>query len=123
MITAADKSSRVDLVFRAFSDRTRLRVLNLLQHREVLCVCEIVELLQLPQAKVSRHLAYLRRAGLVSGRKDGLWVYYRLAKPRGEFHRKVLECLSCCLSQVPELRRDRDLLRTFDKSSCDSGCC
>jgi ArsR family transcriptional regulator, arsenate/arsenite/antimonite-responsive transcriptional repressor len=68
----------VDRMFRAFSDRTRLRILHLLLPGE-LCVCHIVDVLDLPQPKVSRHLAYLRRTGLVLARKEGLWNYYRLA--------------------------------------------
>jgi ArsR family transcriptional regulator len=125
----AESAAGVDLIFRAFSDRPRLRVLNLLRHREELCVCEIVELLGMPQARVSQHLAYLRRAGLVADRKDGLWVYYRLARPRGAFHRKMIECLSCCLSQVPELRRDREHLQQLAPGSarnpgkCGDRCC
>ncbi len=74
-------ASRVDQMFRAFSDRTRLRILNLLRDGE-LCVCDLVEVLGVPQPKTSRHLAYLRRSGLVVARKEGLWNYYQLA-PRG----------------------------------------
>lgn len=97
--------NRVDRLFRAFSDRTRLRILNLLLGGE-LCVCEIVEVLKMPQPKVSRHLAYLRKAGLVEARKDGYWSYYRLAAPRSDFHQKLLDCVSCCLQEVPELAKD-----------------
>lgn len=114
-------TSRVDLIFRAFSDRTRLRILNLLRDGE-LCVCDLVEVLAVPQAKVSRHLAYLRRAGLVRARKDGLWSYYTLTPPVGDFHKKVLECLSCCFNDVPELSKDVALLRQKAKcglNSCD----
>lgn len=106
MKTAARRISSVDLVFRAFSDRTRLRILNLLQGREELCVCDIIAVIDAPQAKISRHLSYLRRAGLVSARKDGLWVYYRLLPASNSFHRKMLECLGCCMAEVPELKRD-----------------
>ena len=65
-------------VLKALADGTRLRILTLLRAGEV-CVCNIHESLRLPQAKVSRHLAYLRHAGLVEARRDGLWVHYRLA--------------------------------------------
>src|SRR3954465_6626188 len=99
------KIDRVDLVFRAFSDRTRLRILNLLRGGE-LCVCDLISVLGAPQAKVSRHLAYLRRAGLVRARKEGLWSYYALIPAKGAFHLKLLECLACCFSDVPELSRD-----------------
>lgn len=104
MLALAAKSS-VDRVFRAFADRTRLRILHLL-HRRERCVCDLVEVLAVPQPKVSRHLAYLRKAGLVMARKDGLWSYYRLAPAGSEFHRNLLECLICCFSDVPELVKD-----------------
>jgi ArsR family transcriptional regulator, arsenate/arsenite/antimonite-responsive transcriptional repressor len=102
--------SSVDQMFRAFSDRTRLRILSML-HRSrsgqgELCVCEIVGVLAVPQPKVSRHLAYLRKAGLVEARKDGLWMYYRLASPRNAFHAKLLDCLGCCFEDVPQLAKD-----------------
>ncbi len=100
---AADK---VDLLFRAFSDRTRLRILNLLVGREEICVCDFMTVLDLPQAKVSRHLAYLRKAGLVAARKDEQWMHYRLLPAKGKFHAKLLECLSCCMGEVPTLKSD-----------------
>jgi ArsR family transcriptional regulator len=99
----------VDRLFRAFSDRTRLRILHMLKDREV-CVCDITKVLDVPQPKVSRHLAYLRRSGLVLVRKQGLWSYYKLAPSKNGFHAKLLECLSCCFNEVPELRRDAELL-------------
>ncbi len=64
-------------MFRAFADRTRLRILHLLQDGE-LCVSDIINILKVPQAKASHHLNYLRRAGLVEVRKQGLWCFYRL---------------------------------------------
>jgi ArsR family transcriptional regulator len=95
-------------MFRAFSDR--LRILHLLLPGE-LCVCHIVDVLDLSQPKVSRHLAYLRRTGLVLTRKEGLWSYYRLALAQSEFHEKLLECLGTCFKEVPELTRDADRLK------------
>jgi ArsR family transcriptional regulator, arsenate/arsenite/antimonite-responsive transcriptional repressor len=92
-------------MFRAFSDRTRLRILHMLRDGE-LCVCHIVDLLGVPQPKASRHLAYLRKAGLVKARKAGQWSYYRLAPPTNKFHRTLLDCLGCCFQEVPELARD-----------------
>ena len=102
---SAPKSPPVDRFFRAFADRTRLRILHLLRGGEV-CVCDLQTVLRVPQAKVSRHLAYLRRAGLVSARKQGLWSYYTLAPARDATHRKLLECLATCFDRVPELARD-----------------
>src|SRR3990172_1629723 len=98
-------ASRVDVMFRALSDRTRLRILHMLRGGE-LCVCDIVAVLGVPQPKASRHLAYLRRAGLVVSRKAGLWSYYRLTPARNMVHEKMLECLGCCFTDVPELAKD-----------------
>ena len=113
--------SRVDVMFRAFSDRTRLRILNLLRGRE-LCVCDLVRVTGAPQPKVSRHLAYLRKAGLVMARKEGLWMYYVLAPSNNDFHRKLIECLSCCFTDVPELAED---VKALGRSCGDAkgGCC
>jgi ArsR family transcriptional regulator len=103
MRTAA--SNPVDAMFRAFADPTRLRILNLLLAGE-LCVCDIVNTLRVPQPTASRHLAYLRRAGLVQARRDGLWIHYKLAPPQTTFHKKLLDCLACCFQDVPQLSKD-----------------
>src|SRR5258708_6249834 len=95
----------IDQVFRALSDRTRLRILNLLRAGE-LCVCDIVSVLDVPQPTASRHLAYLRRSGLVLARHDGLWHYYRLSSPHTSFHKKLLECLAESSDVAPELAKD-----------------
>jgi ArsR family transcriptional regulator len=120
MVKAAPKD-KVDVMFRAFSDRTRLRLLNLLRGGET-CVCDLVDVLGLPQPKVSRHLAYLRRAGLVTARKDGYWQHYTLAPATTEFHKSLLNCLSCCFQSVPELAKDTEKLGR--SASCSTGeCC
>lgn len=113
------RSNRTDLLFRAFSDRTRLRILHLLRGGE-LCVCDLVAVIAAPQPTISRHLMYLRRAGLVQARKEGLWMHYELAPAGDAFHRKLLECLDCCLGDVPELARDAARL---SKRGCRGGCC
>ena len=112
-------TNRVDLIFRAFSDRTRLRILHLLQEGEI-CVGDLVKILRVPQATTSRHLAYFRRSGLVLTNKKGLWIYYSLAPARGVLHRKLLDCLNSCFVEVPELRIDRERLRSSRKSG---SCC
>jgi ArsR family transcriptional regulator len=109
----------IDGIFRAFSDRTRLRILHVLKDGE-LCVGDIVEALRIRQARASRHLAYLRRAGLVVTREVGLWSFYSLAPARRRLHRKLLECLAACGGDVPEFGRDLDRARTARKSG---GCC
>jgi ArsR family transcriptional regulator, arsenate/arsenite/antimonite-responsive transcriptional repressor len=95
----------VDRLFRAFSDRTRLRILHLLQPGER-CVCDLVAVLRIPQPTASRHLGYLRRAGLVTVRRQGSWNYYTLAEARTPFQAKLLECLASCFADVPELAHD-----------------
>lgn len=113
----------VDRIFRAFSDRTRLRILSLLRAGDEVCVCDLIEVIGVPQAKVSRHLAYLRKAGLVRGRKDGLWVHYSLLPAGGSFHAKILECLGCCFDEVPELKRDLARLGKTCTTTAKSRCC
>jgi ArsR family transcriptional regulator len=98
-----------DLLFKACADPTRLRILNLLSPGE-LCVCDVVKALDMPQPKVSRHLAYLRRAELVENRKKGLWVYYRLADATSELHQSLIDCLGCCLGKIPMLAADLERL-------------
>jgi ArsR family transcriptional regulator len=117
-VAAVDK---VDLIFRAFADRTRLRILNLLRDREEICVCDLMRVLEVPQAKVSRHVAYLRKAGLVAGRKDQQWMYYRLLPAKGKFHAKLLDCLACCMGEVPGLLDDRR--RLGESAAGNERCC
>src|SRR5581483_9668083 len=101
----AISTERVDLMFRAFSDRNRLRILHLLQDGEM-CVGDIVAILQAPQPRVSRHLAYLRTAELVVTRKVRLWTFYALAPVNTPFHKNLLACLATCFREVPELKAD-----------------
>ncbi len=115
----AEISNGIDTMFRAFSDRTRLRILCLLLDRE-LCVGDIVSILQVPQPKISRHLAYLRKAGLVTARKSGLWCYYSLTPPRTSFHQKLLSGLRECFSEVPEIQADLARAAEITRSG---GCC
>jgi ArsR family transcriptional regulator len=106
-------------MFRAFSDRTRLRILHLLRGGEM-CVGDLVHVLRIEQPSASRHLAYLRKAGLVAVRKAWMWSYYSLAPAEEPFHRKLLECLSCCFGEVPELRADA---ARAAKRKQAGGCC
>lgn len=109
----------VDKMFKAFADHNRLRILYLLTKGEQ-CVCDLMDVLKMGQSKVSRHLSYLRRTGLVQARKEGLWVYYSLSRPSGEFQRKLFDCLNCCLNDVPVLNRDMKALKV--KSKKESAC-
>lgn len=117
--TQTEAQDTVDLMFRAFSDRTRLRILHVLRGGE-LCVGDIVESLRAPQPRISRHLAYLRKAKLVQVRKSGLWSHYSLAPGKTAFHRKLLECLGKCFTEVPELQGDE---ARAAKIRASGGCC
>src|SRR5688572_27471908 len=108
-------ASRVILMFRAFSDRTRLRILCLLRGGE-LCVCDLVNVLGIPQPTVSRHLAYLRKAGLVVARKEGLWSHYKRLPARHAFHRQVLHCLAGI--ELPAVDVEGKRLTTCGQSWC-----
>src|SRR5258708_673615 len=98
------------LVFKALSDPTRLRLLNLLADGEV-CVCYLGEVLQLVQPKVSRHLAYLRRAGLVTARREGKWMHYGWVEHRDPVTRGVLDGLRDWMAKDATLRAERSSLK------------
>jgi ArsR family transcriptional regulator len=108
-----------DAKFRAFSDPTRLRILRLLQGGE-LCVGDLVKITRVPQPTASRHLAYLRRAKLVTTRKDDIWAYCKLAAVQSVFHQKLLECLTHCFEEVAELKCDAARAARVRQSG---GCC
>lgn len=78
---------------RALADRTRLRIVNLLLHRGELCVCELTGALEVPQPKVSRHLAILRESGVVKDRREGLWIHYRIHPELPLWAGRLLESL------------------------------
>jgi ArsR family transcriptional regulator len=106
-----------DRVFRALADPTRLRILNLLQGGEV-CVCDLVCVLESPQPTVSRHLAYLRRAGLVKARKEGIWAYYELIPAESEFEQAVRKCLDVCGGEARYVK-DAAMLRKKQSPCCE----
>jgi ArsR family transcriptional regulator len=96
-------------IFRALSDPTRLRLLNLVSGREV-CVCYLTEILGLSQPKISRHLAYLRRAGLVETRREGKWMHYRLAELEDRAAAKILASTMESIEGDPRMRQDLEHL-------------
>ena len=95
-----------NLLFKAFADPTRLRILGLLWGREV-CVCDLMAVLGAPQSKISQHLAFLRSAGLVVFRQEGKWRHYALAKPIGRVHARLVGCLG----EIDDLKHDRTKLK------------
>ena len=108
------KSYQLHFLFKAFSDLNRLRILHLLTRGER-CVCEMMEVLKMGQSKVSRHLSYLRRMKLVTGRKSGQWVYYSLVRPGNAVEGALFGCLGSCFGDVPVLHRDMEILETILK--------
>lgn len=103
-----------ELFFRALADSTRLRIINLIGEQEV-CVCFFVEILKTNQPKISRHLAYLRRAGIVAARREGIWMHYRMATPKDENAAKVLTDVRAWLANDPTMQQDR---KRLDKICC-----
>jgi ArsR family transcriptional regulator len=93
-------------------------MLHLLRSREI-CVGDLVRSLRVPQAAASRHLAYLRRAGLVEARRQGLWMHYSLARPKSRLHRRLLACLGSCFQDLPQVTSDA---RRFEALR-NAGCC
>jgi ArsR family transcriptional regulator len=100
----------LETFFKALADATRLRILGLLLTGEV-CVCHIHESLRIPQPKASRHLAYLRKAGLVAARREGLWMHYRLAELPDPVLQTMSEAVRHALTHVDGVHRDAGRLR------------
>lgn len=96
----------LDDVFKGFADPTRIRILSVLAAGE-LCVCDIVDILKLPQPAVSRHLAYLRRMGLVDATREWKFAHYRLAEPEHAVHQNLLNCVRTCFRGIKSLGRER----------------
>jgi ArsR family transcriptional regulator len=99
----------IENLFKALADRTRLRLISLIGDSEV-CVCFLVAILKTTQPKISRHLAYLRRAQIVSARREGKWIHYRLADPPDDHAARIFREVRASLSEHPDLQRDREKL-------------
>ena len=106
----------MESLFKALADATRLRILGLLLAGEV-CVCDIHESLKIPQSKASRHLAYLRRSGLVETRRDGLWIHYRLGTLADPVLAAIGDAVRHALTHVDTVHRDGERLQKR------TGCC
>ena len=113
-MAAEKKIVRLDQLFRALADPTRLRLLNLISQQEM-CVCYFTAVLRVPQPKISRHLAYLRKAGIVSARREGKWMHYKLVFP-GDLH-----AASILKTTMEALRQDREMQRDWER--LDRACC
>jgi ArsR family transcriptional regulator len=113
-VSRSAKTYDLALLFAALSDRTRLRLLNLMDGREV-CVCYFVEILGQGQPKISRHLAYLRRAGVVAARREGKWMHYRIVVPGNTGAAKILREALAALRQDKAMQAD---LARLSKACC-----
>jgi len=112
--------------FKALADETRLQILWLLMAKEELCVCDIMRALGITQSKASRHLRYLFNVGLVSDRREGVWMNYRLALPSGSNREKFVQLLEEMLAATPEAQTVRekleDWLETKAAAEQDASC-
>jgi ArsR family transcriptional regulator, arsenate/arsenite/antimonite-responsive transcriptional repressor len=100
----------MEMFFMALADKTRLRLLNLMRRDEI-CVCFFTEVLNESQPKISRHLAYLRNAGIVEARRDGKWMHYRIVEPENPFAAQVLRDTLKWVESQKEMQRDYEKLK------------
>ena len=105
-MTRGSKQANLAGLFAALADQTRLRLLNLIGGREV-CVCYFVEILRQGQPKISRHLAYLRKAGLVAARREGKWMHYRIVPQADEAVASILTAVLASLGNDKQMQADR----------------
>jgi ArsR family transcriptional regulator, arsenate/arsenite/antimonite-responsive transcriptional repressor len=107
------------MIFKTLSDESRLRIYTVLLASGELCVCDIEGTLRFTQTKVSRHLAYLKRAGLVKDRKQGLWMLYSITEPKHEEQKQLLRAIVEGLKSNPLAQRDAKLLaQSIKRGSC-----
>jgi ArsR family transcriptional regulator len=111
----------LDALFKGFADPTRLRLLNVLAAGE-LCVCDLVELVELPQPAVSRHLAYLRRCGLVEVTREAKYAHYRLASPGHSVHQTLIRCVRSCFRGIGTLDAERAAAEARVRDRCGNAC-
>jgi ArsR family transcriptional regulator len=105
-MAAKSSAFSMERFFQALGDNTRLRLLNLMGDREI-CVCYFVEVLEQGQPKISRHLAYLRRAGMVEARRDGKWMHYRIVMPPNTGAAQILHQTLAWLQEDRAMQADR----------------
>lgn len=110
-------------LFKVLSDESRLRILNLLVYSEELCVCDIQRILKFSQPKVSRHLTYLKNAGLVVDERKGMWVIYSLANAEDETTKRLMKELKHIFNLNPDLKKDLiKLKRAINDGICTTYC-
>ena len=112
---AQHQLNQIEALFKGLADDTRLRILGLLLTGEV-CVCDIHEALKISQPKASRHLAYLRRLGLVETRREGIWIHYRLGTPADPVVAGISDAVRHALTHNDTV--NRDAVRLQRKTGC-----
>ena len=110
----SSKSADLAILFSALADTTRLRLLNLMAGREV-CVCYFVDVLRQSQPKISRHLAYLRKAGIVAARREGKWMHYRISTPADADTAPILAAVLAALREDRQMQAD---LTRLNRACC-----
>ena len=113
-MSISSKSFDLVLLFAALADRTRLRLLNMMNGKEV-CVCYFVEILGQSQPKISRHLAYLRRAGIVAARREGKWMHYKIVVPANAGAARILREALAVIGEEKAMQVD---LARLGKACC-----
>jgi len=113
-VSISPKHYDLALLYAALADRTRLRLLNLMNGKEV-CVCYFVEILGQSQPKISRHLAYLRRAGIVAARREGKWIHYKIVSPKHDGAARILSETLAVIGQEKSMQAD---LARLGKACC-----
>jgi ArsR family transcriptional regulator len=113
-MSSGSKSASLAGLFAALADTTRLRLLNLMSGREV-CVCYFVEILRQGQPKVSRHLAYLRKAGIVEARREGKWMHYRIVPQADEASASILAAVLGSMGSDKQMQAD---LAKLERACC-----
>ena len=110
-------------VLKALSDEVRLRILKILQERDELCVCEIMQALDISQTRTSRNLGILKDAGFVTDRREGVWIYYSISDRKiNEYHSELIKLLSKWLNEEEVVQKDKKRLKRVMKSGLKDKC-
>lgn len=105
----------------ALADATRLRLVTLLMRHRELCVCELVQALDMPQPKVSKHLAILRNLQIIRGRRAGQWVHYRINPGLPAWARRAMDEIADGCETADEFAGDEQRLSKGDIAECGTG--
>ena len=108
----------ISAIFKSLDDETRLRILSLLLEEEELCVCYLMDVLQLPQSTVSRHLALLKKAGWLKDRREGVWIYYSIDRSQAPIQQFLLPVLRNFLTTTETAKEDLKRLQGFMQDNC-----